>query len=149
MKLRKDFVGRMRTTLAKRRDALQRLLAIGEQELRTLPAAVGDIVDAAMDAEYLEVESELAMVESRELANIENALQRIATRQYGTCELCKRVISHARLNALPYANQCIQCQRAREAKPQSRLPELNRRRPCDSPVEDDLRTAMATDLRMS
>ncbi|HEX4148320.1 MAG TPA: TraR/DksA family transcriptional regulator, partial [Pirellulales bacterium] len=53
-------------------------------------------------------------VESRELASIENALERMRTGHYGVCEACAGRIPMARLNALPYATLCIECQRESE-----------------------------------
>jgi len=53
-------------------------------------------------------------VESRELARIENALERMRDGQYGVCEACGISIPLARLNALPYATLCIKCQRESE-----------------------------------
>jgi DnaK suppressor protein len=74
----------------------------------------GDVVDAALDSVQDEINSQLAEVESRELARIENALQRMRDGQYGTCEVCGCNIPMARLNALPYATLCIKCQREAE-----------------------------------
>ena len=74
----------------------------------------GDEVDAALDAAQNEISSQLAEVESRELAHIENALQRIRNGQYGICEGCNENIPLTRLQALPYANYCIECQRDME-----------------------------------
>ena len=61
-----------------------------------------------------EINSQLAEVESRELANIEEALERIKQGTYGKCEGCKSNIPLARLQALPYATTCIDCQREME-----------------------------------
>jgi len=72
------------------------------------------VVDAALDAVQDEISSQLAEVESRELANIERALVRIRAGTYGECEGCGNKIPLARLNALPYATSCIECQRAAE-----------------------------------
>ena len=47
-------------------------------------------------------------------ASIENALERMRQGQYGVCEGCGIAIPLARLNALPYATSCIECQRAAE-----------------------------------
>jgi DnaK suppressor protein len=74
----------------------------------------GDVVDEALDAAQDEISSQLAEVESRELANIERALVRIKAGNYGECEICNERIPLARLNALPYATSCIECQRAAE-----------------------------------
>ena len=76
--------------------------------------AAGDVVDAALDSAQDEISSQLAEVESRELASIENALERMRDGQYGVCEGCSCSIPMARLNALPYATLCIECQRESE-----------------------------------
>ncbi|MHB1035770.1 MAG: TraR/DksA family transcriptional regulator [Pirellulales bacterium] len=112
---RKDAILSMRQVLIKRRDALRKALA-GDlsmlQELKEQTA--GDVVDAALDAAQGEVSSQLVEVESRELASIENALVRMRSGHYGSCEACGTKIPIARLNALPYATLCIECQRESE-----------------------------------
>ena len=76
--------------------------------------APSNAVDAALDSVQDEISSQLAEVESRELACIEYALERIHAGKYGVCEGCGRKIPMARLNALPYAIYCIKCQREAE-----------------------------------
>jgi DnaK suppressor protein len=71
-------------------------------------------VDAALDSAQDEITSQLAEVESRELASIESALQRMRDGTYGKCEACGAAIPLARLQALPYAVLCIQCQQEAE-----------------------------------
>jgi DnaK suppressor protein len=41
-------------------------------------------------------------------------LERMRGGKYGLCEICNGKIPLARLNALPYATSCIECQRASE-----------------------------------
>lgn len=112
---RKDALMNMRQILLKRRDALRSALA-GDlsllKELRSQTA--GDVVDAALDSAQDEISSQLAEVESRELASIELALERMRAGKYGVCEGCNCKIPMARLNALPYAVYCIECQREAE-----------------------------------
>ncbi|MFP6612975.1 MAG: TraR/DksA C4-type zinc finger protein, partial [Pirellulales bacterium] len=76
--------------------------------------ASGDVIDAALDSAQDEINSQLAEVESRELANIERALEKMRDGSYGICEECEKKIPMPRLNALPYATTCIECQRAAE-----------------------------------
>ncbi len=45
------------------------------------------------------------------LAAIDAALHRIDAGTYGTCQRCGRQISEERLDALPYAELCIDCKR--------------------------------------
>jgi DnaK suppressor protein len=112
---RKDSIQKMRELLVTRRDALRKALAGDLSLLKQLREQTGgDVVDAALDAAQDEISSQLAEVESRELANIERALVRIRNGSYGECEICGNRIPLARLNALPYATCCIECQRAAE-----------------------------------
>jgi DnaK suppressor protein len=74
----------------------------------------GDVIDAAVDTAQDEISSQLAEVEARELGSIENALERMSSGTYGSCEICNGKIPLARLQALPYATMCIQCQRQTE-----------------------------------
>ncbi|MGE0606900.1 MAG: TraR/DksA family transcriptional regulator [Pirellulales bacterium] len=109
---RKDAYLGMRQLLIKRRDALRTALAGDLSLLKELrQQTAGDMVDAALDSAQDEISSQLAEVESRELAHIENALERMRAGEYGNCEGCSKKIPAARLNALPYATLCIDCQR--------------------------------------
>lgn len=113
---RKDSLLKLRDLLVKRRDGLRRALAGDLSNLKSLSNQnSGDVVDAALDAAQDEISSKLAEVESRELSNIEVALERMRSGAYGLCEVCNGKIPLARLSALPYATSCIECQRATES----------------------------------
>jgi DnaK suppressor protein len=112
---RKDALLRLTTRLMARRDALRKAISGDLDSFRKFSAvSVGDNVDAAVDSANDEISSQLVEIESRELGQIEHALQRIAAGVYGRCEFCGGKISEARLNALPYTNSCIDCQRENE-----------------------------------
>jgi len=112
---RKDSIQKMKEVLVTRRDALRKALAGDLSLLTHLREKSGsDVVDAALDAAQDEISSQLAEVESRELGSIERALESIRQGTYGLCEVCAAKIPMARLNALPYATMCIECQRAAE-----------------------------------
>jgi len=109
---RKDSLLNLRVILIRRRDALRNALAGDLSLLKELRSeSPGDVIDAAYDSTQDEISSQLAEVESRELSNIENALHRMRVGKYGSCEVCNGKIPMARLNALPYATMCIECQR--------------------------------------
>jgi len=112
---RKEAVSNMRQILIKRRDALHKALA---DDLSLLnephPHTSGDMIDAALDSAADSISSQLVQAESRELAHIDYALERMRSNNYGICEGCGEVIPMARLNALPYAVCCIKCQRELE-----------------------------------
>ncbi len=105
----------MRDVLVIRRDALRRALAGDLSLLSDLQQqGSGDVIDAALDSAQGEINSQLAEVESRELASIEKALEQMRDGTYGLCEHCNKKIPLARLKALPYATTCIECQRLAE-----------------------------------
>ena len=112
---RKDSIQKMKEILIIRRDALRNALMGDLSMLNELREQTGgDEVDAALDAAQNEISSQLAEVESRELANVEVALDRIRSGNYGKCDGCNDSIPLARLQALPYATFCIECQREME-----------------------------------
>lgn len=112
---RKESIQSLRQILIKRRDALRKALAGDLSLLKELRGQTsGDVLDAALDTAQDEISSQLAEVESRELAHIENALEKMRDGDYGTCEGCSEAIPLARLQALPYATTCIKCQREAE-----------------------------------
>jgi DnaK suppressor protein len=112
---RKEALLRLHSRLVARRDALRKALNGDLDSLRELASiTVGDNVDAAVDTANDEINSQLAEIESRELEQIERALERIVKGVYGRCEFCGGKINEPRLNALPYTNTCIECQRENE-----------------------------------
>ena len=112
---RKDALLRLHQRLAAKREALRRKLA--EEMNLPVPAISrgGDLGDAALDGETQELNSQLAALESRELNQIERAMQMIRDGRYGTCEVCEHSIPIARLQALPFTPLCVECQREQEA----------------------------------
>ena len=111
---RKDAILKMREILVLRRDALRKALAGDLSLLKELrEQTAGDVVDFALDSAQDEINSQLAEVESRELASIENALERMRIGHFGVCEGCA-TNSDGPANALPYATLCIECQRESE-----------------------------------
>jgi DnaK suppressor protein len=112
---RKDAMMSLRQILVRRRDALRQALAGDLSLLKEMRQQnSGDVIDAALDTAQDEISSQLAEVESRELTHIETALERMRKGDYGACEGCGNAIPLARLQALPYATMCIQCQREAE-----------------------------------
>jgi DnaK suppressor protein len=111
---RKEVLDKLREVLLRRREALRRALDGDLSLLRELAQEGGDVMDAAMDTAADEISSQLAEVESRELNRIEEALERMREGQYGHCEGCEKPIPLARLQAVPYATMCIDCQRKSE-----------------------------------
>ena len=61
-----------------------------------------------------EVQIGLIANETHLLNEVIAALDRIDLGSFGDCETCGKALSHARLDALPYARHCIRCARVSE-----------------------------------
>jgi len=63
-----------------------------------------------------EVEVEVGVIanEERLAAEVSAALERIESGTFGRCKECRRAIARSRLDAVPYARNCIRCARAAE-----------------------------------
>lgn len=113
---RSDALLRLHKTLVARRDELRERLG-GDHFLDVSSRAnesLGDAADMAFDTGSEEVNSQLAQLESRELAQIELSIRKLKQGTYGVCDGCAKKIPVARLNALPFSTTCIECQREME-----------------------------------
>jgi DnaK suppressor protein len=72
---------------------------------------LGDTATATLDRE---IDYSLEENSEHVLRSIDAALQRIEDGTFGTCETCGQPISAERLEAIPYATQCIDCRRKGE-----------------------------------
>jgi DnaK suppressor protein len=111
---RRDALLRLHKSLVDRRNELNRRLGGDLKDLLHRSGAGGDSADQAFESSGEEVSSQLAQLESRELAQIERSLQRLKRGTYGLCEVCQKKIPVSRLNALPFSTTCIECQREME-----------------------------------
>ena len=90
--------------------ALKSSGAAGSGDLSTVPYHMADVGTDNFEHEFV-----LGLIENEEeeLRQIDDAIERIQTGNYGTCE-CGKLIPKSRLRALPYANLCIDCKRDEE-----------------------------------
>ena len=74
---------------------------------------LGDTATATLDRE---IDYSLEENSEHVLRAIDGALQRITEGTFGICESCGQPISEERLEAIPYATQCIDCRRKGERR---------------------------------
>jgi DnaK suppressor protein len=77
-----------------------------------VPASdVGDLskFDLERDVDY-----ELLTMHTEALKDIDEALERLNERKYGICEECGEEIGEKRLQAIPFALYCLECQQENE-----------------------------------
>jgi len=68
------------------------------------------MADAGTDNFDREFALSLVSNEQEALYEIEEALKRLETGTYGVCEMCEKLVRKERLEAVPFARFCIQCQ---------------------------------------
>ena len=69
----------------------------------------GDLIDQANADAEAELQIRLHQTDSRLIRAIEEALGRIRQGTFGVCRVCKRPISKARLEAVPWTRLCLEC----------------------------------------
>lgn len=73
-----------------------------------------DLEEMASDTHDADPLCEIMGMESLQLDQIDRAIEQIDQGTYGICEECGGDIPLARLQALPFATQCIECKRRSE-----------------------------------
>ena len=107
-----------RKKLEAKREELQHMMALAEQEGRAADDATQDIADRAANSYTKEFLLSLSDMERRDLNRVEQALARLRRGEYGTCVDCAKPIGDKRLQAIPWTPLCIQCQELRESRSQ-------------------------------
>ena len=72
------------------------------------------LADSATATLNREIDYSLEENSGHVLTAIEEALVRIDSGTFGTCGRCGQPIAEERLDAIPYANRCINCKRLEE-----------------------------------
>ncbi|HSV55589.1 MAG TPA: TraR/DksA family transcriptional regulator [Magnetospirillaceae bacterium] len=113
-----DFVVQMKESLLRqKREILDNLIATNA-DFRAIveemdPKDFADVASDDIDRKMIEA---LGTQEIKRLRAIESALARIQLRKYGQCVKCSRKIPMERLEAIPYAVLCIDCQKSEERR---------------------------------
>ena len=105
----------IRRRLLDRRAALIRSVAHVEDDLRWLDTNVEpEVEEEGQEENIARLLDRLDSRQRADLGAIDAALARLATGDYGRCEVCDRLIPAARLDALPTATKCLSCALAGE-----------------------------------
>ena len=100
------LVEEARRTLEAERDRLQLELS---EEVQFPKVAHGAQTAAATEVTESQRGQQLREREQLHLVQIEGALKRIGAGIFGTCQTCGKPIAPERLEALPWATDCIDC----------------------------------------
>ena len=74
------------------------------------------MADMASDNYERDFSMGLATEEQKTLFAIEEALKRVEDGTYGNCLQCGKKVLKKRLNAIPYTELCLECQKSKEKK---------------------------------
>lgn len=75
-----------------------------------------DFADAADDHQQRHSDAHLARILISELQQVERALERLMSGQYGICEDCAEPIPPRRMERLPATTRCVACQARSEVR---------------------------------
>lgn len=114
--MRKKQLEGLKKQLIQYKDDLLRNVKNNDSNIQDKSDEVRDSVDVATD--YYERELAIGLSESdrQKLQQVEDALDRIEKGDYGKCDECGGLIGIPRLEALPFAKLCIECQANQEKK---------------------------------
>jgi len=98
---------KIKAQLIERKQKLAELLGKIEKSARR--KLEKDSEQQAIDRENEEVLTSLDDSLNEEFEEITNALNKLKQGTYGNCDKCGREIALKRLEAIPYANLCINC----------------------------------------
>ena len=96
--------------LAKRDELLQDLVKNREVSDETVDESAQDMADRATSAYTKEFAYSLSESDRKTLVLIDEALRRLDAGTYGTCVHCSAPVQEKRLEAVPWARHCLDCQ---------------------------------------
>ena len=99
---------KIKDTLIAERESL--LAKLGGNDLSVDASETPDPVDLAVRNYSKNVMLAVSENESRQVVLINEALERIADQEYGACQNCEKEINPKRLEAVPWARYCLECQ---------------------------------------
>ena len=96
--------------VAKREELLHDLAKNREVSEETVDESAQDMADRATSAYTKEFAYSLSESDRKVIVLIEEALSRLDTGTYGTCVHCSQPVQDKRIEAVPWARHCLDCQ---------------------------------------
>ncbi len=108
-----SYRGRLLSEIAER-------LRHARDEAQALHAS--DILDRVERVQEEDIEYALLGMKTETIQRIDEALRRLDEDEYGLCSECAQEISDRRLEALPFAIRCRECEESAETSPRWQSP---------------------------
>lgn len=120
-----ELLKTIRDALVNQRNQLMSVVQTTQAQLAEKPGDLADISDRASGGFEDELALGLMKIEAAQIEDIEGAIQRIDDGVYGICADCGKLIPRKRLEVLPFAQRCLDCEGLweRKARIQSRAEE--------------------------
>jgi DnaK suppressor protein len=96
--------------LAKREDLLHLVQAARSSEKEGTGKEAPDLGDRALSTVIRDLSYQLTIAERDLVRRVDEALDRMETGEYGVCVACGKKVQIGRLDAVPWARHCIECQ---------------------------------------
>lgn len=108
--MRKREFGQLEKVLFERRAQILRNIHDAHEEMDMLNSSeLNDEGDFAAASSESMIDQVITAQQSKELGEIEYALEKIKDGTYGICEMCEEPIGKDRLKVKPHAKHCIVC----------------------------------------
>jgi len=108
-----------RKKLLEQKDTILKKLSQFYHESKEVETDIAqDVVDKAESSYTKEFLLSLSDAERVQLLRIDAALKRLATDEFGICQVCHQEIGKKRLEAIPWTALCINCQEKQEQESQ-------------------------------
>ncbi len=116
--MEKEFIDQMKTALFDLKKEIIDTLIVNNEDFKAIvegidPKDFADIASDDMDRKMLET---IGTKDLKRMRLIDSAISRIEQGKYGLCMKCGKKIPKERLEAIPYALMCIECQSADERR---------------------------------
>lgn len=110
----KQWQAAIREMLIHRRDELKSVVQSSRAQMSNKSGDSADVADRASEGFEDELAAGLIAIEAAQLDDIDDAILRIDTGDYGFCIVCDKPIPRKRLDFLPFAKRCITCEGSHE-----------------------------------
>jgi DnaK suppressor protein len=109
--MNKRQLERYRKLLLKKREQILELVkAARTNETEETDKEAPDLGDRALSTVIRDLSYQLTAGEREIVRRIDDALDRIEAKTYGVCAACDKKVQPARLDAVPWALHCVECQ---------------------------------------
>ncbi|MDR1911988.1 MAG: RNA polymerase-binding protein DksA [Helicobacteraceae bacterium] len=113
MRLRE--IQRLTKVLLARKDQIERNLnGVVEEAVSAAQSEINDEADVAAISVGAQTDAAIGEQQLKELKEIEHALSKVSSGNFGVCEMCGEKIGLDRMRVKPHARYCIVCREAYE-----------------------------------